>query len=717
MIGNLLRFIPGPRDRLWALLGCLGASVALYSAAYIQEFTYLNLSRQPPPHSAGDSSSLWGGRTKASEQPERALFDNDSYYWVRYAQQMVAGKTPRLRYTFLDNTPDGREVHWSSGYSWAIIAAGFIHGLFTGRTTIGAIPDAAVWVNTALFACVLFALAWAIYRRAGGLAAGAVVLTLSILPGITWAFAYGRPGHHGIHSLAALGGMACLILGGLGWTRKSGGKVTAHLATMMSSPSFIEARGWFIAAGIFSGIGFWVGATLQAIVVASIGLGAFRVSQAAAIGTQKDSDPEWRGDLWLLWGISGAVTSLLFFLIEYFPNRLFAMRLEVNHPMYALALLGGAAFLFKARDFWSVEGWRKSWQWFLVCALLVSAAPVAVLFGPVEWHSLRDPYMRRLHDSIMNFQPLLQLPGQSWQMRLFREFGFIPLAIPVFLWISVFGNIGVYLKSAMCFILPPMLILGAWTFYQVRWSNLFTPALGMALLVSIWWVWDSWQTSHWPGRLARMTLPLAGVLPVWGWFAYTNAMDLPKVRDVKVPDGMLARAMATRDVALQLRRYGKNIPLRVMSAPTEAPSLHYFGGAQGTGSLYWENIPGVHDSADFFGDYGEDEALEIVRRRSINFVVIQEDAGAAMEACWIKHESKEEKDVMKTLAFRLSAPGLHKIPKWLEPIPFYSSPAAQFFRMRLYRVRWEEITPISSTSREKFPALARALLAPPVTRF
>jgi len=681
LVARLLSLAPPPSSGFWAVLGLLLAYFGLWASAYVQEKSYLSLSRQPPPQHAGDSSSLWGGRTQAIEHPERALFDNDSYYWIRYAQEMVLWKTPRIRYTLLDNVPYGREVHWSSGYSWLIVLAGLIEAVGTGQSVIQAIPDAAVWVNTALFAIVLAALAWALTKRASGLAAGLVVFTLSCLPGITWAFAYGRPGHHGIHSLAALGGLCCLILGGLGWVRRpeAAGADSSFLSPLARS----EARRWFIAAGVFAGIGLWVGATLQVVVIGSLGLGVLLVGRVAA--RENASATHWDGSLWLVWGITSAISSLAFFLIEYFPSHLFSMRLEVNHPLYAIALLAGSAFLSRAPDFWSAQGWRRSWPWFLGCGLVVALAPAAVLLGPREWHSLRDPYMRRLHDSIMNFQPLLALPGDPWPKRLFHEFGLIPLALPLFAWIGLRGKADLRLRSAVVFLIPPALILAAWTFYQVRWSNLFTPVMAMVILVTLWWCFGATSRRQLAFRLA---LPAVMVVPTWIWWL-TTLRDIPRARAAQTPDGMLARAMATRDIALNLQRYAKLREVRVMSAPTETPALHYFGGVAGTGSLYWENIPGVHDAADFFADFGEDDARRIAKKRGINFVVVQEDPGGAFDACWVKLASKNESDVKQTLAYRLSAPGRHDIPKWLEPVPIYSSPAAELFRMRLYRVVWD----------------------------
>src|SRR5690349_12676598 len=44
----------------------------------------------------------------------------DAMTWVRHALSLAEGEGPRLRYTHIDNAPEGREVHWNSGWAWVI---------------------------------------------------------------------------------------------------------------------------------------------------------------------------------------------------------------------------------------------------------------------------------------------------------------------------------------------------------------------------------------------------------------------------------------------------------------------------------------------------------------------------------------------------------------------------------------------------------------------
>ena len=75
--------------------------------------------------------------------------------------------------------------------------------------------------------------------------------------------------------------------------------------------------------------------------------------------------------LWRVWGTSVACTSIFYYLLEYAPFH-FGMRLEVNHPLYALAAFGAGGLL--CRLSWFINGngrpqgdfWRNQGSWMLV---------------------------------------------------------------------------------------------------------------------------------------------------------------------------------------------------------------------------------------------------------------------------------------------------------------------------------------------------------------
>jgi hypothetical protein len=217
------------------------------------------------------------------------------------------------------------------------------------------------------------------------------------------------------------------------------------------------------------------------------------------------------------------------------------------------------------------------------------------------------------------------------------------------------------------------------------------------LLLAVWGMWrvagetaDARGTaaggSSWfPAR--RAWVAALGLLVAFEIFAVAVPWSRALLGRQQGIDPQLAAAIATRDVALNLARYTPALGrVRVMSGPSETPTLHHFGDLRGTGALYWENGAGVHDTAAFFADYGDEEARRIATARGIHFVIAPESPELAEWTHWCRHGDKDPEKLEKTLAWRLgSVKG--EVPEWLEPVPHYASPMATSYGLRLYRVR------------------------------
>jgi hypothetical protein len=118
----------------------------------------------------------------------------------------------------------------------------------------------------------------------------------------------------------------------------------------------------------------------------------------------------------LVWGASGALTSLAFYCIEYFP-AVWSSRLEVNHPLWAFAWLGGAAFLAtfvgpRGQDCGAMRpGQLLATR---LAAGLVAVLPVVLVgllrervFIPIE------PFVYQLHvEAVKEYEPLFTHYGK-----------------------------------------------------------------------------------------------------------------------------------------------------------------------------------------------------------------------------------------------------------------------------------------------------------------
>ena len=109
-------------------------------------------------------------------------------------------------------------------------------------------------------------------------------------------------------------------------------------------PTHRAARRWFIASGLAGAVGLWVSAAAMVPVLVGIGLSVLIIF--AALPRPRPARAPWvcEPSLFRSWGIAGAVGSLCIYLVEYFPYHV-GVRLEVNHPLYALAFFGGGDLL------------------------------------------------------------------------------------------------------------------------------------------------------------------------------------------------------------------------------------------------------------------------------------------------------------------------------------------------------------------------------------
>lgn len=656
-------------------------------AGWSIETTWIRPSMEAPVEGAAGRTQ-WGGMIPEFRNPPRITLDNDPYYWVSYAREMAATGQFRIRHTDLDNVPFGREVHWNAGFMAWLVACGHVTSWFTGESLYDAIYTGSLYANPVLFILVLAGFGWCVYRRFGiGIAAGFIVL-LPALPAVMWDFGYARADHHGMHNTAALGLLLFLLMGGMGWVRSAAasGEALDHAENWMPIPDERTARQCFVVSGLCGAIGLWVGATMQVFILTACGLGI--LVAIGLTGKAKPSDKfQFQPELLRWWGLAGFCGSILLYGLEYFPSHL-GMRLEVNHPVYAFAWLGAAEVLTQLAR-WRLTGKfpRGKQGGLLLLALVVAILPgIALLFGPSEWHAWRNEFMRRQHDFINEFEPFSRSLQNLPFTNILARFGLLPLVVPCAVVMVCLPKIPVWIRALVLPGLFASILTGAMMAVQVRWSGLLSISLGVLALgvaVLVWHLALGWR---WPIR-ATVAAGLVGVLllPNFGAFGVGFVENLQRARSHQL-DPYLAWMIASRDVAFNLKRIAAREDVRVMSGPGQTPALHFFGAIHGTGALYWENIDGVRDAAAFFSDPGDERALRIVRERGITHVVIEQSPSMAEQSCAIFYGDPSREQIEQSLAWRLANP-LGTVPEWLEPIPYYGSPMAANFLMRIYKVR------------------------------
>jgi len=658
----------------------LGALLLIILNGWGIEETWIKPSLVPREEGAAGRSQ-WGGMIPEFKNPPRVFLDNDPYYWMRYAQQVARGETLRVRHTDLDNVPYGREVHWNSGWVWWLVAGGWVTSWITGETHIQAIETWGLFATPALFLVVLVGCGWWVARRWGAGFAGGLVILLAALPAVMWDFGYARPDHHGMHNAVALLLLLGLIMAGGGW-------VASSKRRDVSPDELRRAQRAMAVAAAGAAMGLWIGATQQIFVIAGAGAGLL-----AGIFLRWDGESEHLApSLFRRWGMISALAAFGFYLLEYAPNH-FGMRLEVNHPLYAAALWAAGEVLA------AVATWRLSGRWptgrervrLTIALVALALPPLALVAGPDAWHAFHEGAMRRQHEFINEFEPFTNSLRNGGLVTVLARFGLLPLLLPVAGWLVTVRRLPPSLRAGLLVTAGATVVTGTMLFVQVRWAGLFSIALaGLALTVlRSFWVWlEPTRVARWRrwivgGAYGAVTVPLL----IFFGMGFSDNM---KRRDAGVLDGTLAWTIASRDLAFNLKRLAQLGPVRVMSGPGQTPALHFFGGIHGTSALYWENTQGVREAAEFFADQGDVAARRIARERGITHVVLQQDTSLAESSVRIALDSSDPKLIEHSLAFRLCNPN-GDIPSWLEPVPFYGSPMAAGFQMRVLRVRADKL--------------------------
>ncbi len=545
----------------------------------------------------------------------------DARWWVVHTREMVEQGTFRVRDTDRDNAPNGREVHWSSLLMWLL--AGIAHALSwaSGKPPLELISQAALYAGPVLQAGALLGLSWIIARRFGGLPAiFFAIVFLSSYP-VVRTFQAGEADHHGIVLAFAAAGVLSLICGNGGFVSTGRAKGKALGIPDLRTE---QARGWFRLAGILGGASIWISAATALPILAAAGIGACLCAWSARMSPPRG---KFEPELWFTWAKWGGGASLFFYILEYFPGHL-GWRLEVNHPLYALAWLGGGILLREATAV--IAGNRPIPRpgalWSLVPAALLVALPlVAIVIWRERVFWVSDRFLLALHDKfIFEFQSLPTLfrrYGNSFGFLTYYPFPLFALATTlVLLGKRALGRWG---TRALLVLAPPTLLMQALAIHQVRWSS---------AAFALWALWalvifvDAFHAEV-SNRARRWVLGAAAVT-CWIGLAITQVpqyLATAEASEALVAHPLPAEAgngIILRDLAHRLIQSSpERVPV-VLTGPNSSTDLVYHGGIRTLGTLYWENTPGLKRAAEVFTARDEQDALERLTSAGVTHIVI-----------------------------------------------------------------------------------------------
>jgi hypothetical protein len=579
------------RPRAWLLVP-LGAIAFLAWADFRRvarvEFV-TNLAQEDARPDLSSPTGYTGGR-RWLIVPEH---NNPTFQWIEETQQMLARGDWRVRYVYNENAPIGREVHSASPYHWWLAVLGWSYHLATGRPVALGVERAALWADPLLQLLLLVGATTFVARRFGAVPAAVIAAGVAFLYPLAAAFLPGVANDFGLLQSVFLWAVVPLVAGAL-----SAGT---------------DGRRLFILAGFAGGCGLWLDASLTVPMIAGIGLGAiFSVFAMGAEGGKPDKSNVLP---WRAWALSGAVTSLAAYLVEYFPSHM-DPQLRVNYPLYGLSWLGLGELLARIsmlRSAGGKTGRARDVAIAAVAAAVVAALPVSLLLSGNHAFLSSDLLATRL----TNLPDGVIATGVAdWASRDGLSGAFAATVLPAafilpIAWIMLATGVSKRQRAAIAIALGTTLVPLALSFREIRWWNSTDVVLLIALAASAhalprrallaWAVFPA----------AALVLGLTQLLP-----APSGESNSFKFTRAEV-EGLYERALS-QWIADRSPPGGAT----VLVPPFRTSSFSFYGSLKGLGTPNWENKEGLSASFRIVTSTRPDETEALINQREISYIVI-----------------------------------------------------------------------------------------------
>ncbi|MEO8337459.1 MAG: hypothetical protein ABI664_20950 [bacterium] len=664
-----------PRQR-WLILSCVWALIAwlavLDSLAIRDYVALLDDSAVVP------ADSLPLRRSVPSDYA-------DAQTWVRYALALDSSGAVRLRHTDIDNAPSGRAVHWSSLFAHVVAVGGMVRSAATHEGVAAATERSLAWINLPLLLIVVIGFSALVARHFGAAAGALIAFGMLGHPQFYAGFAPNNVDHHGLLSAASLGVVLGALLMGAGWWRS----LTVDGSLLPDSSGAARAGAMISAAS--GAFGMWISAASLIPTIAFVG-GAGLFAACWMGNRARDDDAQFDGSTWRLWGRLGATLSFLFYLVEYAPGNI-AWRMEVNHPLYALAWLGGGELIASLLE-WRVSKARPSSVRLALACIAVLAAPLVIAIGGSRVFVPLDAGIARLHESISEFRSIAMLVRTGDWNAMSRHAVALVLLLPV---LVVFRRAQrdrlLVAFAAACVAASAVL-----AFWQIRW---WLPASGAELCLLLIVVMSLVKARH-----ERVRWVVVGVLSAI--FAEQAVARIQLTRaNVTASAVTIADAAQPlyRDVAASMRATQHTGNIVLLASPNASSGIGYFGRFRTIGTLYWENADGLRAAAAIFSARTDDEARALMKARGVTHVAMIGQGEFLPQFLELARPGASRDEIVHTFGYRLMQDD--SLPRWLRPIEVVARPGGAPAELS---VRAMQVVP-DQTEPEALWSLALARLA------
>lgn len=570
--------------------------------------------------------------------------NNQSLEWIVQTQDLVAGGPWRLRHVNYDNSPQGREVFAASPYRWWLGFLAWVDHALSSRPLGVSVERAALIADPLLHGLFLIGSVTLAAAWFGRFPAAMLALGLAAMFPFAGSFLAGQPGDHGLV-------LACIL-----WS------VLPLLAGGGAANERRSATRRFFLAGVAGGFGLWLRPGALVPIVVGIGVGAViaawiaRRSQTKSPARAVETITPWR-----VWSVTGAVTTLLAFLVEYVPSHMSGWQLESVHPIYAIGWLGGGELVARAVS--AIAGGKTGFTRRSIALTLVAVAAfvsVPVLMG-IKGSSgflALDPM----------FGHLTHLPN-GVQATSFGEWltrdGFnavtfatlLPLAIlTCATWIVARSATDSRDRGTLCVALGPIAVALVFACSQLRWWNALDGLL-LALMVAL--IAITARSAGRP-RLTRWFITTSVVLLLApGFLLLIPRTSAKENAPVNVGD---VTSLIERDLAQWIAQRAGPGRATVLASPSLTSSLIFHGGVRGIGTPYRENKAGLSAAIRLAGTTAQDEAMAVVQRRELTHIVLA--SWDSFLDDYARSSSQQPESSLVALLHGWTA------PRWLRPVPY-----------------------------------------------
>jgi hypothetical protein len=644
---NLLdRFLP----RIWLLAPVLACGLLVWMAsvriARVEHIMGLAGGGEVAVDAKSPTGYTGGKRVLIVPEP-----NDESYQWIAQTQQMLVRREWRVRHVDYDNAPFGRDVFTPSPYRWWLGGVAWVEHLFSGRPLAAAVERAALWADPIFHLLLLIATTIATRRWFGVLPATMVAIGWAGLFPLAAVFPPAQPSAHGLGIAGVVWSVLPLLAGILGPT------------TAAPDPRVVRRR--FVLAGVAGGLGLWVNVGVQIPIIAGVIVGALSAAFLRRRGTVAENGGSTAELPWRAWAVAGVITSVVAYGVEYLPAHWRGLRLEENHPLYALAWWGAAELLVRVTA-WRREGrsaWtRRSMAMSVAAGIAVASVPVTMMFREGEeflaMHSLGSRLSNLAGSAAAgNFL--------SWMTTEADSLVFWATVLPVLIVVPVAGRI--FLGT----VAPNVRIASAIAVATVA------VAVGFATANLGWW--QTVSALLLVGLVVAISDRAGPPRGKWAWtggvamaMATGCFLLLPKqqVRNREVLSEVEVQALIERDLAHWLAtRVGPEGAV-VLAPPRLTMAFYYHGGLRGIGTPHPGNRDGFVAAVRLAGASSADEAQALAKRRQMTHIVIP-SWDTFMDQYARLGSSKFEESLVSMLHRWLA-------PRWLRPVPYQLPNVAGF---------------------------------------